>query len=295
MTLLTSEDVRRLDRLSVAGRRIAPLPDWQGGRTARMRGLGTEFHDFRPYHPGDDPRAIDWNIHARLRQLVVRVPSADAHLAVHLLVDTSASMGLGSPSKLAVALRVAAALAYTALAGRDAVAVSTFDARVQPLAPSGLGPAQGRRITEALATLHASGASSAGQALGAYAGAVRGPGLAIVISDFLDGDGPDAGLRALRRSGLTAGAVRITDREEERIALDGEVELIDSEAPDQTLLVDANAIAFYRRQLDEVGRRVADQCAQAGAPYLEVHTADSFTDVLQACVGSGLLEQRGSA
>src|SRR4029077_20098879 len=97
-----------------------------GLRDAASRGRGIEFQDHRHYQPGDDPRSIDWTIDARLRQLVVRVYRSEAHVRLHVLVDVSRSMSLGSPTKLDFARKLAAALAYVSIGRGDAVGLTTF-------------------------------------------------------------------------------------------------------------------------------------------------------------------------
>src|SRR5690349_2028055 len=113
---------------------------------ANVRGHGLEFHDFRAYHAGDDPRAIDWTVHARLRQLVVRTTRAEAQLRLHLLVDSSLSMSLGTPSRLATAGRMAAAFAYVAARRRESFGVATFDHAIRSFVPPGAGRGQLFRV-----------------------------------------------------------------------------------------------------------------------------------------------------
>src|SRR5690606_37552166 len=75
--LLSADEALLLERLTLRGGGFAVSPSPSGTRRARTRGAGIEFHEFRPYQAGDDPRGIDWTVEARLRQLVVRVPQAE--------------------------------------------------------------------------------------------------------------------------------------------------------------------------------------------------------------------------
>ena len=94
------------------------------------------FADYREYTHGDDLRQLDWNVYARLERLFVKLFIEEEDVTVTLLVDASASMATGRPSKLVFAKRAAAALGYIGLASEDRVAVSAL---------AGRAPAGGRR------------------------------------------------------------------------------------------------------------------------------------------------------
>ena len=74
-------------------------------RTTLRRGMGLEFSDYRRYHAGDDFRYIDWNVYSRLDRLFLKIFTAEEDLTIHLLVDTSQSMQVGTPPKLDYARR----------------------------------------------------------------------------------------------------------------------------------------------------------------------------------------------
>jgi len=117
----------RLDRLDLLSRKVfgGKLP---GERRSRRRGRSVEFDDFRSYVPGDDLRHVDWNVLARLEKLVVKLFREDEDLALHLVVDASASMNAGEPSKILAAHRIAMALGYIGLVNRARVIATTFGA-----------------------------------------------------------------------------------------------------------------------------------------------------------------------
>ncbi|MGH9150140.1 MAG: DUF58 domain-containing protein, partial [Acidimicrobiales bacterium] len=103
-------------------RRLAGL--FAGEHRARGFGTSVDFADYRQYHPGDDFRRVDYHLLARLDVLLLRLFEAENDLHLRLLVDTSASMGVGG--KLDQARRVAAALGFVALVRRDPVSLHTF-------------------------------------------------------------------------------------------------------------------------------------------------------------------------
>ena len=84
-----------LDRLDLVSRKVfaGKLP---GERRSKRRGRSVEFDDFRNYAPGDDLRHIDWNVYARLDRLFIKLFREEEDLALHVVVDVSASMQAGA-------------------------------------------------------------------------------------------------------------------------------------------------------------------------------------------------------
>ena len=87
----------------------------KGERRSLRRGHSVEFCDYRAYGVGDDLRHVDWNIYGRLDRLHVKLFVDEEDLCLHLIVDASASMNFGTPSKLECAVRIAAALGFVGL------------------------------------------------------------------------------------------------------------------------------------------------------------------------------------
>lgn len=83
----------------------------EGGGSSSLSGAGGEFIGHRPYRRGDDPRLVDWSVTARLGQPWVRVLRREARERWAVLLDTSASMGVGPPGKLQRAAELAGTLA----------------------------------------------------------------------------------------------------------------------------------------------------------------------------------------
>ena len=84
-----------------------------------------EFEEHRAYTAGDDVARLDWLAFARTGQPVSKEHRADEDSILRLLVDGSASLGFGSPTKLEMTTRVAASMAYLALAAGHRVQVVT--------------------------------------------------------------------------------------------------------------------------------------------------------------------------
>src|SRR5919107_194704 len=120
--------LRQLERLQLIMK--APVRGGlKGGRRSVKRGQSVEFADFRDYALGDDLRQLDWNVLARLEKLFVKLYVEEEDITIHFLLDASASMAAGHPSKLVFAKRAAAALGYIGLASEDRVAVTALVGR----------------------------------------------------------------------------------------------------------------------------------------------------------------------
>ena len=291
--MLTPDEARLLDRLTLGGSQAAAYASG-GVRRARTRGAGLEFHDYRHYQAGDDPRWIDWTVEARLKQLVVRVSRAQGHVNLHVLLDTSASMRLGMPSKLAFATRVAAALAYVAIERRDAAGLSTFAEGMQTYLPPAAGKLQLYRVFQTLGSVDANGGSALDRSLELYAAAARGPGLAVVISDYFVAGGGIRGLEALSHRGLVPAVLQVVSREELEPEFATETELVDVEHADgAAITVSARAVAAYKARLAEHEAALRGFCAAHASPCVRLHSGASFEQLLTALEGCGLLGIHG--
>ena len=94
-----------------------------GATRSRHRGRGMEFEETRLYQPGDDVRAIDWRVSARTGKAHTKVFREERERPVHILVDQRSSMffGSGRRFKSVLAAELAAAIAWSALAGADRI------------------------------------------------------------------------------------------------------------------------------------------------------------------------------
>lgn len=97
-----------------------------------FKGRGMNFEDVREYQPGDEIRAIDWNVTARLGTAFVKKFTEERELTVVLVVDVSASGNFGSvvQSKRELAAEVACLPRDRPRAGIDQVIVVVFRSRL---------------------------------------------------------------------------------------------------------------------------------------------------------------------
>lgn len=272
--------LQRLDRLSIVSRRMA-LGLGKGERRSPRKGSGVEFRDYRPYAVGDDLRYVDWNIYSRLDRMVLKLFVEEEDLCVHVLVDTSASMAFGDPSKLDYALRAAAALGYIGLANLERVAVGLFGDGVA----TALRPRRGRGqivpLLDFLSEARPAGRTDLKGSLEEYAARATVPGVAVVISDLLDLQGYRPGLAALLRRRFEVFLLHLVAEEELRPELRGDVRLVDAEGgPAREMTVDGPALAAYRERLHGFFGEVERFCLRHRIDYVRCSTAVPFEDLV---------------
>ena len=101
-----------------------------------FRGQGMEFAEVRAYEHGDDFRAIDWNVSARLASPYVKTFTEERELTLMLVVDQSGSTRFGEPqTKAGLAVEVGAVLALAAAYHNDRVGALLFSDAVERVIP----------------------------------------------------------------------------------------------------------------------------------------------------------------
>src|SRR5215471_3262325 len=129
--LLDPEFLHKLEQLELVSRKIF-VGRMKGERKSRRRGSSVEFAEHRNYTVGDDLRHIDWNVYGRLDRLFLKLFLEEEDLHVYTVLDTSLSMGFGTPSKMRYGKQVAAALAFIGLVNHDRVILDTFSTGLDP-------------------------------------------------------------------------------------------------------------------------------------------------------------------
>lgn len=272
--------LRKLERLELLARKIF-RGLLRGEHTTRRRGRGLEFADFRGYRPGDDFRHVDWNIYSRLDQLFLKLHATEEDVTLHLVVDASASMGFGEPSKFDQARRLAAALAYIALHNFDRVGVSAFAEGLGATLPPIKARHHMASVLAFLGGLPCAGVTRFSTALRAFAMRTRNPGLVILISDLLGPDDAQEGIEALCHGGHDVVVIQLLAESEIDPPLDGALRLVDGESGKEfDVTVDEALRSLYRRRLERHLREVESLCRRRGLDYLRASTAISFEDVV---------------
>ncbi|MCG3208446.1 MAG: hypothetical protein FOGNACKC_02051 [Anaerolineae bacterium] len=140
--MLTTELMNKIRHIEIRTRRLVN-DSFAGDYHAVFKGRGMEFDEVRPYLPGDEVRAIDWNVTARTGLPYVKRYVEERELTVVLMVDASGSGDFGSQQqfKRELAAELAAVLAFSATTNKDKVGLLIFTDKIELYIP----PRKGRK------------------------------------------------------------------------------------------------------------------------------------------------------
>ncbi len=229
MCLFDSEFIKRLEYLSLVSRRVFRGRLLAQRRTKQLGG-GIEFADHREYSPGDDLRYLDWSIYARTNDLLLKRFQEEEDLHVYILIDVSRSMSHDSNEKLDYARRVAAALAYIALADLDRVSILAYADSVKEVLPITRGKHRIVSILRFLENLQPSGNRTRLNTVAtSLVHRARRTGLVVVLSDLYDQQGFRSGLDLLRYHRFEPHLIQVHTAAEANPTWLGDIELEDVE------------------------------------------------------------------
>jgi uncharacterized protein (DUF58 family) len=266
--LLSPQLLEQLERLELVSRKVF-RGRLKGERRSRRKGQSVEFADFRNYVPGDDTRFIDWNLYARLDRLFLKLFLEEEDLHFYALLDSSASMGFGEPTKLHFAKQLAAALGFIGLCRADRVKIDVLGSSRRDGAP----PLRGRRdlwrMLEYLDRLTPEQNVTLDQGIRNFCLRNTGQGILVLISDLLDKSGYENALRVLLTQRLDLYVVHVLSAEELDPQLRGDLKLVDCEDDDVAEITTSRPLLDrYQKSLRSFLEGAREFCTRRGITYL---------------------------
>lgn len=248
-----------------------------------FRGQGMEFAEVRQYEHGDDFRAIDWNVSARLGHPFVKTFIEEREITLLLVVDQSGSTHFGTPrSKAAIAVEVASILALAAATTNDRVGALLFAEKVERVIPPGKGRRHALRVIRDLVAFAPGGRrTDLAGALRYATGLLRHRSIVVVLSDFL-ARGWEQPLRQLAvRHDVVA--VAVEDPRETDLPDAGWIELEDAETGAR-LVVDTGERQVrgrFRAQAEKRREERNRAFAAAGVDQVQITTHTDYAQALR--------------
>jgi uncharacterized protein (DUF58 family) len=289
--LLSPAQLQTLDALALNARK-AFTGSSKGEKRSTKRGSSVEFADFRAYNAGDDIRRIDWNAYARFDKLFLKMFLEEEDLDLSLLVDASASMSFGTPSKLRAACQIAGALGYVGLSNFDRVSAMTFGEAPRAQFPPSRGKGAAGQLFNFLEKPQAEGRANFSEVTRRVALASKRSGICLVVSDFLFPDGFETGLKTLAARGFETTVIQLLAREELEPTLTGDLKLVDAEdASIKEISVTASLLKSYKAHLDAYTADLRGFCLRYGMNYALVGNDTPIEDVVGKMLrGAGVVK-----
>jgi uncharacterized protein (DUF58 family) len=237
--MIPRELIQKIRQIEIRTNRLV-TESLAGAYHSVFKGQGMNFDEVREYQPGDDVRAIDWNVTARMNHPFIKKFVEERELTVMLIVDLSASglFGSAAQTKRELAAEIASVLAFSAIRNADKVGLILFTDGVEKFIP----PRKGRRhvlrvIREVLFFEPRGRGTDLAHALEFLTRVTPHKSIAVVLSDFLGhGEGATGSLAREAQTALRQAhrkhdvvAVEITDRCEEELPALGRVVIEDAE------------------------------------------------------------------
>jgi len=280
--MIPREVLRKVRRIEIRTRHW--VTDIFGGEYHSVfKGQGMEFSEVREYVPGDDVRAIDWNVTARMGHPFIKKFQEERELTVLLLVDQSASGRFGTRNRLKseLAAEVGAVLALSAVQNQDKVGLLLFTDEVELWVP----PAKGRRhvlrvVREILYYRPRGRGTDLRAALDHLVRGQKRKAVVFVLSDFLS-EGYERSLRvASRRHDVVA--LRMRDEREEQLPSVGVVALEDLETGEQFLVdtSDGSVRRDFEERTREADRRYREATRMARVDGIDLWTHEDAVQPL---------------
>ncbi len=262
----------------------------RGAQPTPATGFTRQFKDHRQYVHGDDYRAIDWRLYARLEKLFIRLFEEIQEFHVHILIDTSVSMVEPFPAKRVAALRMAAALAYLAMISQHRVSVMSVADAVRRQTPPLKGPGHMHALLRQLTVIEFNGVTDLDAALRTFRLSQDRRGIAFIISDLFGRSIEQAQQAMLHAAHWPAEThvIHVMDPAESAPGLDGDLQLVEVET------LETRRISLTHRDLQRYTQAVADftedlrtTCMRHGIDYVHWTTDRSFEDMFLTLLSRG--------
>jgi uncharacterized protein (DUF58 family) len=280
----TAEILKKIRTLEIKTRGLVETA-FAGDYHSVFKGRGMNFEDVREYQPGDEIRAIDWNVTARLGTAFVKQFTEERELTVMLIVDVSASGNFGSTtqSKRELAAEVACLLAFSAIRNNDKVGLLLFSDRVELFIPPKKGRSHTLRLIREILFFQPGGRGTApALALDYLNKIVTRRAVVFFISDFQAPDFSHALAVSGRRHDFIA--IHIQDEREKVLPGIGIITLEDAESGEQ---IEVNTMDRATRQrftdfADEHEAELSRTLRRSNIDAIALRTGEDYLPALRS-------------
>jgi uncharacterized protein (DUF58 family) len=257
---------------------------FSGDYHSAFKGRGMAFSEVKNYQFGDDVRAIDWNVTARFNDTFVKVYEEERELSVMLIIDVSASLGLGSvlQTKSELMIELIAVLAFSAAMNNDKVGAIFVSDSVEKFIPPKKGRSHVLMLLKSLIEFKPkSNGTAINEGVKFFRNRLKKRSICFVISDFIDNSDFIEGLGIANRKHDIV-ALRVKDEMEKIIPNLGLVELVDVESGGKVWVNTSNkhARANYLNDFSMFENELKTNFRKSGIDFAEFSTGESYIHVI---------------
>lgn len=282
--MTTAEILKRVRRIEIKTKGLSNHI-FAGEYHSAYKGRGMSFSEVREYTPGDDVKAIDWNVTARFSHPFVKVYEEERELTVMLLVDISNSSLFGTSQRLKRELitEISAVLSFAAATNNDKVGIVFFSDKVEKYIPPKKGRSHILRIIRELLTIEASVNSSTnvGVALEFLNSVLKKKTISFVMSDFVSSAFEKPLMLAARKHDLVG--IHVFDVADKELPQLGLMKVEDAESGKEMWIdtSDKQVRNHYAQTFEQHKRYCSQAFSKSGASLLAIRTDQDYVKSLQ--------------
>ncbi|MEM8963364.1 MAG: DUF58 domain-containing protein, partial [Acidobacteriota bacterium] len=245
-----------------------------------FKGRGVEFSEVRPYAPGDEIRAIDWNVTARMGAPYIKRFVEERDLSVFMVLDVSGSLGYGSRAilKRELAAEVAALLAFAAVRNLDRVGAALVGDRLELFLRPDRRRTHVLRLVREVLMHDGGGGTDLDRGLWQTLKTLKQRSVLFLISDFLDSQPTSALKAAAARHDVVV--MELIDPLDRRLPDVGPVLLRDAETGRVAAVSGRKLAEEHRQQRDQERREWLKLIRRLGVDHLEIRTDRPYLGTL---------------
>ena len=284
MLLTDPAFIRRLESLYLLARKVLG-GTLQADRKSTRKGAGVTFADYSEYSLGDDYRAIDWRVYARLDTLMIKLFELEEDVTIYLLLDSSKSM----EAKFLYARQLVAALAYIALHSMDKVVIYGMAEELLSVTRPTLGRGKTLGVLQELEEAQVFGVgtdfTAAARQLCRWH---KKRGMVITVSDFFFPGGFEEGLKFLQWNHHDVFCIQVQDRQDRQCHLKGDVELQCIESGQvRKLTITRSEARAYEQAVVNWNAHLSGICSASGIGLVSTTTEVPFDTIVQNILRRG--------
>ncbi|QOV89829.1 DUF58 domain-containing protein [Humisphaera borealis] len=273
-------DAARMSGLELSARQVVEGL-FIGQHKSPHKGFSVEFSEHREYVAGDDVRHMDWRAYGRADRYYIKLFEQETNLRATIVIDTSASMTFGTPTKIDYARHLAACLAYLLSKQQDLAGLVAVDESVTAELPPGSSAAHLDRLFKALEAIKPGVGTELSKQLHALSERLPRRTLVILISDlWTEPDEFIKALQHLRHRKHQAMVIHLLDRAELDLPYDRMVTLEDLETKERLQINPADVRENYKQQIGEYLTKIRRVCADTDVEYHDLFVEEAYDKAL---------------